>query len=34
MNAGGLIFLALSWGLILALAVFCFVKVLRKKEMK
>ena len=32
MTAGGWILLVLSWGLIIALNVFCFVKVLGKKE--
>ncbi len=32
MNIGGWIFLALSWGFIILLAVFCFCKVLSKKS--
>ena len=31
-NLGGWIFLILSWGLIIGLVVFCFVKVFAKKE--
>ncbi len=34
MTPGGWALLIFSWGLILALAVFCFAKVLGKKEMK
>ncbi len=32
MTPGGWIFLLLSWGFILGLTVFCFWKVLRKKD--
>lgn len=31
MNTGGWIFLLASWGLILAVTVFCFRRVLKKK---
>jgi hypothetical protein len=34
MNIGGWIFLLISWGIILGLTVFCFVKVFSKKELK
>jgi len=34
MTFGGIIFLALSWGIILFLAGFCFLRVFSKKEMK
>ena len=34
MKLGGWIFLICSWGLILGLTVFCFVKVFSKKETK
>lgn len=34
MTPGGWVLLIFSWGLILALAGFCFIKVLGKKEMK
>jgi hypothetical protein len=34
MNAGGWIFLVLSWGLIIGLSVICFIKVFSKKELK
>jgi glycerol uptake facilitator-like aquaporin len=32
-TAGGWIFLALSWGFIIALVAFCFYKVFSKKEL-
>jgi hypothetical protein len=32
MNAGGWIFLALSWGSIIGLGVFCFYKVFSKRK--
>ncbi len=32
MNIGGWIFLVLSWGFIISLAVFCFYKVFSKKS--
>jgi hypothetical protein len=32
MNAYGWIFLSLSWALIMAFAVFCFMRVLREKD--
>lgn len=32
MNVGGWIFLIVSWGFIIILTVFCFYKVLSKKE--
>ena len=32
LSAEGLIFMAGSWGFILGLCVFCFWKVLKKKE--
>lgn len=34
MNIKGWLFLILSWGLILGIAVFCFGKVISKKELK
>ena len=34
MTLGGWILLIFSWGAILALAVFCFVKVFTRKELK
>lgn len=34
MTIGGWLFLVLSWGIILALAAFCFIKVFAKKEIK
>ncbi len=34
MKISGYIFLILSWGLILGLAYFCFVKIFSKKELK
>jgi len=34
MRTGGYIFIILSWGLILGLAFFCFIKVFSKKELK
>jgi len=34
MSFGGWLFLILSWGIILWLAVFCFIKVFSKKELK
>jgi hypothetical protein len=34
MNAGGWVFLILSWGVIIALTVLCFNKVFSKKELK
>lgn len=34
MRSGGWIFLVISWGLILGLSAFCFVKVFSKKEIK
>lgn len=34
MSISGWAFLILSWGLILALTVFCFIKVFSKKELK
>lgn len=32
MTIGGIIFMALIWAAIIALNIFCFTKVLRKKE--
>ena len=34
MKTGGWIFLIFSWGIILWLTVFCFIKVFSKKELK
>ena len=34
MNAGGWLLLACSWGFIIFLNVFCFGKVMTKKEIK
>jgi len=34
MSTGGWIFLIISWGLILGMAVFCFIKVFSRKEFK
>jgi len=34
MSTAGWVFLVLSWGLILTLAIFCFTKILSKKELK
>jgi len=34
MNPGGWIFLIISWGIILGLSAFCFIKVFSKKEIK
>ncbi len=34
MTIGGWIFLSISWGIILSLAIFCFIKVFSKKEIK
>ena len=34
MTLAGLIFLILSWGIILGLVIFCFLKVLSRKELK
>jgi len=34
MNFGGWVFLTVSWGLIIGLATFCFIKVFSKKEVK
>jgi glycerol uptake facilitator-like aquaporin len=34
MNFGGWLFITLSWGFILGLSVFCFLKVFSKKELK
>lgn len=34
MNAGGWVFLMLSWGFILAVVVFCLTKVFSKKELR
>lgn len=34
MKTSGWIFLVFSWGLILWLATFCFIKVFSKKELK
>lgn len=34
MNIGGWIFLVVSWGIIVGLATFCFVRVLSKKVLK
>jgi len=34
MTLGGWILLIFSWGAILTLAVFCFVKVFSRKELK
>lgn len=32
MNTGGVVFVTLSWGFIISLAVFCFYKVFSKKK--
>lgn len=34
MRTGGWIFLMVSWGIIIGLAAFCFVRVFSKKELK
>jgi hypothetical protein len=34
MKINGWIFLVVSWGLILGLTTFCFIKVFSKKELK
>lgn len=34
MNFTGWIFIFISWGLIIGLAIFCFVKVFSKKELR
>lgn len=34
MKMGGWIFLVSSWGIILGLTIFCFIKVFSKKELK
>jgi len=34
MKESGWIFLAVSWGLLLALTAFCFYKIFRKKRLK
>lgn len=34
MRIDGWVFLIISWGIILVMAVFCFVKVFSKKELK
>jgi len=34
MNIGGWLFLIISWGVILGLTAFCFLKVFSKKEVK
>jgi len=34
MRIDGWVFLIISWGIILGMAVFCFVKVFLKKELK
>lgn len=34
MNAGGVMLLTFSWGVILLLAVLCFLKVFLRKEIK
>jgi len=34
MSGGGWIFLIFSWGVILGLTAFCFIKVFSKKEIK
>lgn len=34
MKTSGWIFLSISWGLIISLAVFCFTKVFTKKNLK
>lgn len=34
MTLEGWVFLIISWGIILGLTIFCFVKVFSKKELK
>jgi len=34
MKIGGYIFLIISWGTILAITIFCFIKVFSRKELK
>ena len=34
MNYGGWILLILSWGFIIGLTIFCFVKVFSKKDLR
>lgn len=34
MKTGGWIFMALSWGFIIGLAVFCFYKIFSKKKVE
>lgn len=34
MKTGGWIFILCSWGMIIGLVVFCFVRVFLKKELK
>jgi hypothetical protein len=34
MRIDGWVFLIISWGIILGMAAFCFVKVFSKKELK
>lgn len=34
MTPGGWILLILAWGMILALAAYCFIKVFSKKDLK
>ncbi len=34
MKIGGWVFIVLSWGIILGLTVFCFIKVFVRKELK
>jgi len=34
MKIGGWIFFILSWGMIIALSISCFIKVFSKKELK
>jgi len=34
MNAGGWLLFGVTWGIIIILATFCFMKVFSKKELK
>jgi len=34
MKIGGWILITVSWGIILSLAIFCFIKIFSRKELK